>query len=107
MWGMCTMEQKREVTSDSGGTIISRSVCYQPVGTAKANIFVLRGCTAWEISVTPKGGEGSTPRILAVDSGPPKGVAGEPEDVGDVELEKEGEGVSGGVSCQTLVGVPG
>jgi len=104
--GMCTMG----VRSDSGWTImrISESVCYQPVGTAKANIFVLSGCTACVISVTPKEGEGSTPRIFALDSGPPNGVAGEPEDVGDAEFEKEGEGVSGVEgSCHTFVGVPG
>lgn len=60
------------------------------------------------ISVTPNDGEGSTPRIFALDSGPPNGVAGEAEDVGDVEFEKEGEGVSGVVgSCQTFVGVLG
>jgi len=101
-WG-----QKIQVRSDSGGTII-KSICYQPVGTAKANIFVLSGWTACVISVTPKGGEGSTPRIFALDSGPPNGVAGEPEEEGDVELEKEGEGVSGVEgSCHTFVGVPG
>lgn len=58
--------------------------------------------------MTPKGGEGSTPRILALDSGPPDGVAGEAEEVGDVEFEKDGDGVSGVMgSCQTLVGVEG
>jgi len=59
------------------------------------------------LSVTPNGGERSTPRILALDSGPPNGVEGEPEEVGDVELENEGDGVSGGVSCHILVGVAG
>ena len=60
------------------------------------------------ISVTPKTGEGSTPRIFAVDSGPPRGVAGEAEEVGDVEFENEGEGVSGVEgSCHTFMGVPG
>lgn len=103
--GMCTMDRGITVRSDRGGII--KSVCYQPVGTAKANILVLSGCTAWVFSVTPNGGERSRPRILALDSGPPKGVAGEPVEAGEVEFEKEGEGVSGGVSCQTLVGVAG
>ena len=48
----------------------------------------------------------STPRIFAFDSGPPIGVAGDAEEVGD-ELEKEGEGVSGVFgSCHTFIGVP-
>jgi len=59
------------------------------------------------MSETPKEGEMSTPRIFAFVSGPPIGVAGDAEEVGD-ELEKEGEGVSGVFgSCHTFVGVPG
>lgn len=57
----------------------------------------------------PKFGEVSMPRILGFGSGPPTGVAGEPEDVGESVLEKVGEGVSGvlGSAQGPLVGVPG
>ena len=62
---------------------------YQPEGTANANIFGLRGCTVFVggISVGPKDGEESTPRIFGFVSGPPTGVAGEPDDVGEAEVE--------------------
>jgi len=84
--------------------------CHQPDGTANANIFGFSGCVTGTPSVRPKLGEVSTPRILGLVSGPPTGVAGEPEDVGDVAFEKVGEGVSGvlGSAPQaTFVGVPG
>jgi len=45
--------------------------------------------------VSPKDGDESTPRIFGFVSGPPTGVAGEPDDVGEAALEKLGEGVSG------------
>jgi len=40
--------------------------------------------------MTRKGAEGSMPRIFTLDSGPPTGVAGEAEGVGDVEFESKG-----------------
>lgn len=59
------------------------------------------------ILATPKDGEGSTLQMFALDSGPPNGVAGEAEDVGDAKFEKEGVGVLGRESCQTSIGVAG
>jgi len=83
---------------------------HQPDGIANANILDLSGWEVWRPSVTPNTGDRSTPRIFAFGSCPPMGVAGEPDDAGEVVLEKLGEGVSGvlGFDPQaTLFGVPG
>lgn len=83
---------------------------HQPEGIANANILDLSGCEVWEPSVTPNAGDTSTPRIFGFGSGPPTGVAGEPDDAGEVVWEKLGEGVSGVLGSEVqepLVGVPG
>lgn len=59
--------------------------------------------------MTPNAGDRSRPRILGFGSGPPTGVAGEPDDAGEV-WEKVGEGVSGELESEPqepLTGVPG
>lgn len=81
---------------------------HQPDGTANANILGFSGCvTGTPPSDGPKMGEVSTPRILGLISGPPTGVAGEPEDVGEVVLEKVGDGVSGVLGSAPQVGFVG
>jgi len=61
--------------------------------------------------VTPNVVDESIPRIFAFGSCPPTGVAGDPEEAGDVVLEKDGEGVSGVLGSAEFqppfVGVPG
>jgi len=99
------------VTRHKGVTMARVNYYHQPEGIANANIFDLSAWEAWDPSVTPNAGDKSMPRIFGFDSGgPPTGVAGEPEDAGEVVCEKLGEGVSGVLGSEPqepLVGVPG
>jgi len=101
--GVCcdddTMQEGREGESERDkdkGVIVAKMIQHhQPDGIANANILDFSGWEIWGPSVTPNTGDRSTPRIFAFGSGPPTGVAGEPDDAGEVVLEKLGEGVSG------------
>jgi hypothetical protein len=73
---------------------------YQPVGIANANILGLRGCVGgrWTLDTVsfPRMMVNGAPAILTVwSSMSPEGVGGDPEDVGEVVVELEEEGVSG------------
>ena len=74
------------------------------------NIFGFSGCVddTWAPPFTgPKLGEVSKTQIVGFFSGPPTGVAGDPEEAGEVAFEYVGDGVSGALSQGVFVGVPG
>jgi hypothetical protein len=71
-------------------------VGYQTQGVAKANIFCF--INAYSIAACPgivMPGDRSCETILTLSSIIPVGVGGEAEDAGDVEFDRQGEGVSG------------
>lgn len=68
-----------------------RQTDYHIAGMAKANIFVLRGCSNETFSARiDKQGEDEPDAILAEKSSSPTGVRGEADEAGD-ELEDESE----------------
>jgi len=73
-----------------------KAQCYQLEGTAMAYICPLRGCIGGSCSFASIKSVGeSSPWTLGLYTSPPTGVAGDPEDAGEVAVENEGEGVSG------------
>jgi hypothetical protein len=70
-------------------------VGYQTQGVAKANIcFINAYSKAAGPGIVMPGGR-SCETILTLSSIIPVGVGGEAEDAGDVEFDRQGEGVSG------------
>lgn len=69
---------------------------YQTEGAAKANIFCfIIAYSNAEGAGIDKPGEDSCVTILTLSFMRPAGVAGEAEEAGEVELDRQGEGVSG------------
>ena len=60
---------------------------YQTEGMAKANILLFRGWTGGITSEIAKLGDELYPRILALKSTMPRGVAGDADEAGDVVFE--------------------
>jgi len=90
----------------------SGDTSYHTEGMANANILDLRGCTRGPLSVRiVKPGDESYDAIEADKSTIPCGVAGEAEEVGDVEVEEAHEegvsGVAGGVLYAVIPPLPG
>jgi hypothetical protein len=98
--------EKKKKKATSGDT------SYHTEGMANANILDLRGCTRGPLSVRiVKPGDESYDAIEADRSTIPCGVAGEAEEVGDVEVEEAHEegvsGVAGGVLYAVIPPLPG